>query len=527
MLLSVAAASFLPRGAEAKLDVIPDDTLVIGQGAEPRSLDPAVATSLNDFRLLANMYDGLVRTRDQSLELEPSLAESWTIDKDASRYVFSLRENLTFQDGAALDANAIKWNFERMLDADHPAHDTGPFPLAFFFAQVQSIEAPDRQTVIFNLKEAFAPFLSNLAYPSALIVSPQAVMQDKSGFGRRPIGSGPFRFERWESRRQIVLARNKGYWRKEARLKRLVFRPITDANARLSELLAGNLDVLVEVPPDSTDVFRRTGGFQFTEQVGPHLWYVILDAASSPFNDVRVRQAVNFAVNKQAIVDDLLQGTATVAAGPIPAAFSWATDPSVQPYPYDPDRARALLQSAGYDRAQTITFYVPDGGSGMLDPVGMATAIQADLAAVDMRVRIQTYEWNTFLAKVNGGLAGSRSGDGAKMAEMAWMTNDPDTIPFLTLRSDAGPAAGGFNSGAFADAELDKLILAARKAEGREERAALYRQIGSRVHEAAPWIFVASWKQNAVLSRFVEGLTLQPSFLVRFEDVAKLARSDG
>jgi peptide/nickel transport system substrate-binding protein len=170
---------------------------------------------------------------------------------------------------------------------------------------------------------------------------------------------------------------------------------------------------------------------------------------------------------------------------------------------------------AGYDGSE-LTFYVTEGGSGMLDPIAMGTAIQADLQAVGMPVKIETYEWNTFLGKVNPGLEGA-----ADMAEMAWMTNDPDTLPYLALRTEAFPDQGGFNSGYYSNPEVDALLEKARTSTDQDERADLYRQMQAIVHDDAPWVFVANWKQNAVTSAAVENFALQPSFFLMLQKVAK------
>ncbi|HSK41614.1 MAG TPA: ABC transporter substrate-binding protein, partial [Arenibaculum sp.] len=163
-----------------------------------------------------------------------------------------------------------------------------------------------------------------------------------------------------------------------------------------------------------------------------------------------------------------------------------------------------------------LTFLVTEGGSGMLSPVSMATAIQADLAKVGLKAEIETYEWNTYLGLVNQGLAGK--GD---MAEMAWMTNDPDTLPYLTLRSEAMPENGGFNSGYYSNPEVDELLARARRATDQEERADLYRQVQRIVRDDAPWAFIANWKQNAVSTDRVRGFELEPSFLLRLGEVSK------
>ncbi|MEZ5666467.1 MAG: ABC transporter substrate-binding protein [Alphaproteobacteria bacterium] len=502
--------------ATAARAVTPDDVLVVGQIAEPRSLDPSAVTSLNDFRILVNMYDGLVRYRPGTLEVEPALAESWEIADDGMTYLFHLRPDVTFHDGTPFDADAVAFTFERMLDPGHPYHDTGPFPLSFFFSVVQDVDAVDPLTVAFHLRTPYAPLLSNLAYPTGLIVSPAAVKAYGADFASHPSGTGPFRFDRRTETGEIALVANPGYWDGPPALAGLLFRPIADAQARADALAAGTIDLMVEVPPDRIDAFDADPSFAVYRQTGPHLWFLILNLREPPFDDVRMRRAVNYAIDKQAIVSDVLRGTATVADGPIPPAFAWAHDPAVGPYAYDPAKARALIAEAGHGDGVEVRFLVTDGGSGMLDPVAMADAIGRDLAAVGITVVTETYDWNSYLGLVNPGLAGK-----GNMAEMAWMVNDPDTLPFLALRTEAFPAAGGFNSGYYTNPEVDRLLARARTTADQDTRAALYREVQRIVHEDAPWVFVANWQQNAVASARVQGLRLEPSFFLLLARVGK------
>ncbi|TBX23018.1 ABC transporter substrate-binding protein [Nioella sediminis] len=513
-LLAAVAASALAIGANPAAAQTPPGVLVVGQVAEPQALDPHAVTAVNDFRILMNVYDGLVRYASGTLEVEPALATSWEISEDGTVYTFTLREGVSFHDGSAFNAEAVVFNFDRMLDENHPYHDTGPFPLSFFFSAVEEVEALDDMTVQFTLNAPYAPFLSNLAYPTGLIVSPAAVMEHGAEFGRNPSGTGAFVFEEWRANEAVVVTGNPDYWGGAPALEAVVFRPITDANTRVAEMLAGGIDMMVEVPPVALSEFGGDS-FQIVEQAGPHVWFLILNALEGPFADVRVRQAANYAINKEAIVNDVLEGTAAVAAGPTPPAFAWAYNNDLEPYPYDPDRARELLAEAGVENPE-ITFYVTEGGSGMLDPVAMGTAIQADLEAVGFDVTIETYEWNTFLGRVNPGLEGE-----ADMAEMAWMTNDPDTLPYLALRTDAWPDQGGFNSGYYSNPEVDALLEEARTSTDQDRRAELYRQMQVIVQEDAPWVFVANWVQNAVTSDRVENFALEPSFFLLLHDVVK------
>jgi len=241
----------------------------------------------------------------------------------------------------------------------------------------------------------------------------------------------------------------------------------------------------------------------------------VLGGEARPVDPGPPRNAAERVDDKESLVENVLQGTAEVASGPTPPAFAWAYNEALEPYPHDPEKARALLAEAGAEDA-SLTFYVTEGGSGMLDPVAMGAAIQADFARVGLDVAIETYEWNTFLSRVNPGLKGK-----ADMAQMAFMTNDPDTLPYLALRTEAMPNEGGFNSGYYSNPQVDRLLEEARRETNQDARAALYRQMQEIVHEDAPWAFVANWKQNAVTTDRIEGFDLQPSFFLLLHDVTK------
>ncbi len=492
-----------------------DDPVVIGQVAEPASLDPHVVTAVNDFRININLYDGLVRYEADSLDVEPALATDWEISDDGTLYTFELRDDVEFHDGSPFDAEAVKFNFDRMLDESHPYHDTGPFPLAEqFFGQIAEVRVVDDHTVEFELESAYSPFMANLAYPTGLLISPTAVEEHGEDVGRNPVGTGPYTFAEWQGNEHVTLERNPDYWDGPPEVAGVVFRPITESQTRVNELASGGADLIVEVPPDDVAALRDDPDVVVGEQAGPHVWFLILNLAEEPFDDVRMRRAVNMAIDKEAIVNDVLQGTATVADGPIAEAFGDAYNPDLDAYPYDPDAARDLIEEAGYGDGVDVTFYVTEGGSGMLDPVPMGEAMQADLREVGINASISTFEWNSFLDEVNAGIEGK-----ADMAQMAWMTSDPDTLPFLTLRTGAWPDEGGFNSGYYSNERVDELIESAQVEVDDDARNAMYHEMQELVVEDAPWVFVASWKQNVAMSPEVEGFELHPSFLLRLHDL--------
>ena len=491
----------------------PDKALVVGHVAELQTLDPAQAVTISDFRILCNIYDGLLRYKPASLDVEPGLAESWTVSPDGKTYTFALRKGIKFHDGSAFDADAVKFNFDRVLDPRHPFHDTGPFPFVFTLGPIDHVSVADPHTVSIVMKEPYAPTLTMLAGAIGGLagISPQAVKTFGKDFSRNGGGTGPFKLQEWVTGQRVVLAANKDYHRGAPALDGLVFRPIVDENARVSEMQSGGTDITIEVPPDNIATFTASPDFTFYQQPGPHLWYMVLNTKTKPFDDKRVRQAVNYAVNKPAMVTDILKDTATVASSVTPPAFAWAYDAGLKSYPYDPAKAKQLLAEAGFPNGLDVTFYVTESGSGMLSPVLMGTAIQADLAAVGIRAKIETYEWNTFLGKIIPAMPPE-----VAMAELSFMTQDPDMHPALALRTGAA-----VNSGGYSNPKVDALIDAGRTETDRDKRAAIYKQLQQVVYDDAPWVYVANWKQNAVSSARVKGFELHPSFTTPFYGTSK------
>jgi peptide/nickel transport system substrate-binding protein len=517
--LAIASLVVVGTGVSARTNTASSASqIVVGQVAEPKSLDPGADTAVNDFRILVNIYDGLVRYAPGSLDVIPSLATKWTITQGGTIYTFTLRKGVKFHDGTPFNAQAVKFNFDRLLNPKAPGHQTGPFPLAQqYFGDIKSVTVMGANIVRFTLKAPSAALLSNLAYPTGLIVSPAAVQKFGTSFGLHPVGTGAFAFSTWQASQKVVLTANSSYWQGAPRTKTLIFRPLPDPSSRVAALKSGGADLIVEVPPDDLAALAKSSQFAVQQQAGPHVWFLILNCKSGPFKDVRMRQAANYAIDKSSIVKDVLQNTATVANGPIAKAFGAAYDNALQGYPYNEAKARDLVKQAGYPNGVDVNFYVTESGSGMLDPKAMAEAIQAELGQVGIRVHIQTFEWNTYLSKVNAGLEGK-----ADMAEMAWMTNDPGTLPYLTLRTASWPDKGGFNSGYYSDPQVDKLLDAQAVATNPAKRDQLFHQMQEIVVKDAPWVFVASWRQNAAMVSGLKGFQLHPSFVLYFNHAYKV-----
>jgi peptide/nickel transport system substrate-binding protein len=511
VLLLIVASAVTATGM-AEEDERPE-SIVVGQTVEPAVLDPRAATSIDEFRIIGNVFDGLVRFADASLSIEPALATAWEISEDGRTYTFELRREVLFHDGTPFNAHAVKFSLDRLLDLSSRHREEDSVPTAFSFDGITGTRVLDEYTVQIILDEPFAPLLAGLAHPSAMIVSPSAVENGDLDFGRNPVGTGPFRFVEWGERTGVLLAAVDEYWGERARVEEIVFRSNFDSNDRIMELLAGSVDILVEVPPDSVQVFAQRDDFVVYQEAAPHVWAVILNLREGPFTERALRLAANYAIDKEALVSNVLMGTATVAAGPISPVFDWAYHEELSPYPFDPVRAEELIAESGY-RGEELVFAISTGGAGMLDPVQMGRAIRADLESVGLNVSIETYPWNTHRSRMGAGLEGR-----ADLAQMAWVTTDPDTLPYLALRSAAWPENGGLNAGYYANARVDELLRQARSTPDGGERAALYHEVQEIVHDDAPWIFVAHGTQTVVASTRIRNLRLQPSYLLPLEGV--------
>lgn len=490
-------------------------TIVVGLQAEPVTLDPHQVTDYNTGRAVDPMFERLVRFKDESTELEPGLAEKWDISDDGLTYRFSLRQGVTFHDGTPFDADAVVFSILRQIDPNHPYHDTGEFAYAeFTFGKVQSVKALDPQTVEIVLKEPYAPFLSNVAIHAASIVSPAAVQKYGRDFSKNPVGTGPFRFVEWKPGVEVILERNPNWWGGQPQVERLIFRPIIEDRARLTEFEAGSIDFIVNIPPDDLPRLKQSPDVTVLEQPGMHVWYVVFNCRREPFDKKEVRQAVNYAINKEAIVKELLKGTGVLAKGPLPPVV-WGYTDDVMEYRYDPAKAKELLAQAGYPNGFKVTFWVPESGSGMQQPKAMGAAIQADLRAVGIEAEIQTFEWGTYLDKVLG-----NPDELPEMFEMSWIgdNGDPDNFLFILLSGDAWPP-NGFNMGYYKNEQVDELLLQAQRLNDRTKREQLYQQALKLLVEDAPWAWIDHETQIVAMKKFIQGFKLHPTGVFRFQNV--------
>ena len=482
----------------------PKDAIVIGLVAEPVTMDPPQITDLNSARVTKRIFEGLVGQELGSYKLVPGLAQSWDISRDGLTYTFRLRPNVTFHDGTPFNAEAVKFVFERQLNDKGPYYATGTYPyVKGFLGNVAGVEVLDASTVQIKLKAPLTPFLQYLAHQSLFMFSPESLKKWGKDVVKHPVGTGPFKLETWEPGVKVVLARNDQYWGGAPKIRQAIYVPIVEAQARLVALKTGDIDLTMDVPPDSLDELRRDPNLVVAESNSSAVWYVTLNTRHPILKDRRVRQALNHAVNKEAIIRDILRGTAIVSRGPISPVYGPYYEENTARYPHDLEKARALLKDAGYAGGFELGFLVPESGSGMQSPVEMATVIQANLAQLGVRAKIQTMEWGAYLRKYL---------EQPDMAEMSWNPSigDPDHMMYMLLSSDRFPPA--FNSGYYQNDRVDDLLRRARTTLDEKARVPLYKEAQKLVVEDAPWIFVDHGKQVIVHRKRVQGFKLHPNF---------------
>ncbi len=497
----------------------PDAQIVVDLVAEPVSTDPTHVTDINSMRILYLMYDRLVDWDTDGFNMIPSLAESWEMSDDALSYTFHLRKDAKFHDGSAVNAEAVVFSFERQLDENHEFAGTGPFPnAATYFANVTSVEALDDYTVKFTLDSPKSAFLAYLTTLTASIVSPDTIAANASDTSMCDAGSGVYSLDHWTKGVELALVRNDNYWGEKAKNGSVVFVPVTEGLVRATNLQTGQADIVADVDPDSIAAVEASGA-KVEQQSTQHLWYVGLNCQKAPFDNELVRQAVNYAIDKEAIVNDILKGTGVVATQPL-APVTMGYDETIKGYDYDPEKAKELLAEAGYPDGFTVTYYVPESGSGMQSPVAMSTAIQGYLSDVGITCNMVKLEWGTFLNQIS---ADSLDGIGKMDWDMfsnSLMNTSGDTDVYLPrfMSIDGIPKP---NRMGYINEEATDLMREAAVETDSSKREELYKEANRLCVENPPVIYVDWGNQIAGVASGIGGFQLHPSQMMHLEKVTK------
>lgn len=466
------------------------DTLIVGRGGDSAALDPSIVTDGESIKISQQVFDTLLDYKEGTTEVQPALAESYEVSEDGLTYTFKLRQGVKFHDGTDFNADAVVFNFNRWNDPNSPYKFEGDsfdyFDSMFGTAEsrvIKEVKAVDANTVEFILNQPQAPFLQNIAMPSFAIASPKAIEEKKEKFKEEPVGTGAFIFKEWKRNDSITLEKNPNYWQEGLpKLNKVIVRSIPDNSARLTALQAGEIDFMEDVNPDDLATVEGNQDLQKIVRPSFNVGYLGFNTQHKPFDNKLVRQALNHAVNKEAIVQAFYAGLAEPAKNPMPPSL-WGYNDEIQDYPYDLEKAKALLAEAGYPNGidQELVFYaMPVSRPYMPDGKKVAEALQAEFAKIGVKTRIESPEWATYLNDL-------KEGKKEDLFMLGWTgdNGDPDNFIYTLLDKDTIP---GNNYAYYVNEELHEILVQAQKSTDQAERTELYKQAQVIIKEDAAWI---------------------------------------
>ncbi len=503
-ILEILASFVLVSGADSSQR---GGTLIFGRGGDSIGLDPGHEMDGESFKVCDNIYDTLVQYRDGSTELAPGLATTWESSEDGLIWTFHLRQGIKFHDGSPFNAEAVLFSLNRQHEPAHPFHRVGGTYGYWIDAGladvVDKITAPDDSRVQIYLKKPYAPFIYTMTMPPFAIVSPTAVRKWGAEFTNHPVGTGAFKFVRWDRNDKIVLEANDAYWNGRPNLDRIIFRAIPDNAVRFINLQEGSLHAIQFPNPDDLPLIQGDTNLQLIVEPGMSIGYLAMNMDKPPFDNRKVRLAMNHAVNKNAIVEHLYQGTGIAAKNPIPPTL-WSYDDTIEDYDYNPEKAKNLLAEAGYPNGFETTLwalpvprpYIPDGR--MLSEV-----LQSNFRDIGVETKIVTFDWGTYLEKTKNGEH--------DMALLGWSADfgDPDNFLYYLLSKTAAKKPAG-NIAFYRSDEMQDVLERARISNDSDERIALYKQAQAIFHRDVPWVPIAHAQQILVANKKVQNLKLHP-----------------
>ena len=514
LLATAALASMLTMGAvtaQAK-------TFVYCSEGSPEGFTPALYTSGTSFDASSrNIFNRLVEFERGSTIMTPGLAESWEVSEDGLSYTFKLRPGVKFHTTKyftptrELNADDVLFSFNRQWKADHPYHKVSGGTYEYFSGYVsfpdilETIEKVDDLTVKFTLQKPDAAFISKIAIDFASIHSAEYAQQmmdagSPEKFDQEPIGTGPFQFVSYQKDAFIRYQANEDYWSGRAPLDKLVFAITPDAQVAYQKLAAGECHL---VPyPNQADLASIEANKDLTvdSQEGMNVGYLAFNTEKKPFDDKRVRQALNYAMNKESIIKAVFQGAGNAAKNPLPPTL-WGYNEEIQDYPYDPAKAKALLAEAGVTNLSTNIWAMPVKRPYNPNARRMAELIQADWANVGVNAEIVSMEWGEYLSR-------SQKGDHDTVL-LGWTADYPDPDNFLSLLNCASAESGG-NRARWCHKEFDDLFQEAVKVSDPEKRTQLYEQAQAVFKEEAPWVTVAHSVVHKAMSNKVVDFRIDP-----------------
>ncbi len=459
-------------------------TLGFGRGADSVTLDPALISDGESASVGVQLFEGLLRFSDDYSRLDPCLATSWEGSADGKEWIFHLRRGVRFHDGNPFTAEAVEFSLRRKFDRRFSYYRKEFLDVDQSLLSIKGLEAVDPFTIHITLNTPFAPFLAAIAN-YADIVSPEAVRRWGTDFEKHPVGTGPFSFVEWIPEDRIILRRNDDYWGERARLDRIVVRSIPDNNERLLALKTGAIQVMDGISPDDFEEILNRQDLHLQATPGLNIGFLAMNLNKKPFNLIKVRLAVNYAINKQNLVKIAYRGFAIPARNPIPPTM-WGFNDAIADYEYDPAQARRLLKEAGYKNGfETTLWTMPIPRPYMSEPRKIAEAIKANLNAVGIKTTIYSCDWENYLARTANGEH--------DMALLGYTADspDPDDLLSTNFSSEYAVTPNAGNIAFFKNADVDDLLMRARQEVGLPRRIELYKRVLALIHEQAPWVPLA------------------------------------
>ncbi|PYN97057.1 MAG: hypothetical protein DMD91_19345 [Candidatus Rokuibacteriota bacterium] len=463
-------------GSALAQDRVKRKEIVVGLGAEPRTMLAVTIVDWTTNNMLEHIYDRLLDRDPASFKPMPMLATSWKIVNDTT-WEFALRKGVKFHNGEPFTAQSVKATLEYALDPATKSH----YATASYWGPLKEVQVVDDYTVRFLTKQPW-PNLIDHASLTNLLIMPARALKDlgPAKLAEKPIGTGPFKFVEWRRDERLVLERNPDFWGVPADAARVTFRFIPEFSARMAALLSGEIDIMKDVPPHAVEAVERSGRAKVHATVSSRINYLALvNLKPGPMQDVRVRRAMNHAVDVDELIKAVLKGRATKMCGPLaPANVDYAP---VECYQHDPARAQALFKEAGVDPTKLqLTLDSPSGRYPLDKDVSLAIAAQ--LQRIGIKTNVVVNEWGTHLDKIKNRNTG-------ELFFLGWgpALYGQGTVQPLFLADQTYSSYGN-------NKVIDDKIARAVTITDPKGRAAAYAELQKLVHDEAPWVFL--WQQH-------------------------------
>lgn len=474
--------------------------IIIAQEYTVHNLDPAIATDTGSARVIANIFEGLVRFESGTTKIEPCLATSWSVSDNATAWTFQLRQNVRFHDGTVFDSSAVKFSVERQFKNQSQTTNTYA---DFVYAPLNKVEIIDPYTIKFHLKYPYSPFLNNLAMPMAApIVSPTAVHKYGDNFSAHPVGTGPFTWV-GNNNSQTSLRANKDYWGTSPAIDEILFLTLPQTKKRVEKLLDNSIDIALDLTFEQTAKLRFKG-YPVLRTTGLDISYLGFYTDKKPFNQPSLRKAVLLALNRKDTFNKLWPQEVCPASSPFPPAVLGYNDNLTQEE-YDPNRATRLLKAAGYDKGISFTLitytnsrpYTPGGGKVLAD------ALAHSLSQHGIEVTVKAYPWDQFKQALN-----RHEGEAFIYG---WISDNGDPDNFLYTLLSQNQIKNGLNTTRYHNPELETLLISGRSTIDQEIRQELYNRAQEILIHDTPWIILSHSLHYAATSHYIRGLIISPT----------------